>query len=92
MQTEQTDEKSPVQIMVSVSKRHFKRAVKRNRVKRQIREVYRQNKEILRSADNTSGKQLYIAFIWQADCLYGTSEVAKSVKAVLHLVAEKACL
>ena len=33
-----------VELMVSVSKRFFKRAVKRNRVKRQIREAYRTQK------------------------------------------------
>lgn len=34
-------------ILISVSKRRFKRAVKRNRIKRQIREAYRLNKQIL---------------------------------------------
>ena len=38
---------APVSILVSVSKRRFKRAVKRNRVKRQIREAYRKNKSLL---------------------------------------------
>ena len=33
-------------ILVSVPKKHFKRAVKRNRVKRQVREAYRKNKYI----------------------------------------------
>lgn len=33
-----TEEISGINILVSVSKRHFKRAVKRNRVKRQLRE------------------------------------------------------
>ena len=32
---------APASILISVSKRRFKRAVKRNRVKRQIREAYR---------------------------------------------------
>ena len=31
-----------VRVMVSVSKRYFKRAVKRNRIKRQLREAYRE--------------------------------------------------
>ena len=35
------------QVMVSVSKRNFKRAVDRNRIKRQIREAYRLNKHLL---------------------------------------------
>ena len=34
----------PAAMMVSVSKRRFKHAVDRNRVKRQIREAYRKNK------------------------------------------------
>ncbi len=34
-------------IMVSVPKRHFKRAVKRNLLKRRIREAYRLQKELL---------------------------------------------
>lgn len=33
-------------IMVSVPKRHFKRAVKRNLLKRRMREAYRQHKEL----------------------------------------------
>ena len=37
-------------ILISVSKRRFKRAVKRNRVKRQIREAYRVNKHELLNA------------------------------------------
>lgn len=35
------------QVLISVSKRHFKHAVDRNRAKRQIRESWRLNKEIL---------------------------------------------
>ena len=35
------------QVLVSVSKRNFKRAVDRNRIKRQIREAYRINKHLL---------------------------------------------
>ena len=45
---------APVSILVSVSKRRFKRAVKRNRVKRQIREAYRMNKHGLLAARLTT--------------------------------------
>lgn len=38
---------SPVQFTVSVSKRRFKTAVQRNRLKRQVREVWRLQKQAL---------------------------------------------
>lgn len=37
-------------ILISVPKKRFKHAVKRNRVKRQVREAYRHNKHILLEA------------------------------------------
>ncbi len=39
--------KSPAQVLISVPKRNLKKAVKRNRVKRLIREVYRKRKQKL---------------------------------------------
>ena len=78
----------PVQVMVSVSKRHFKRAVKRNRVKRQIREAYRQHKTIL-TDKVAERKQLAIAFIWLADELCESTQVERSVKHLLGKVADR---
>ena len=40
----------PVRLLVSVPKRHFKHAVDRNLVKRQLREAYRQEKHLLEEA------------------------------------------
>jgi ribonuclease P protein component len=40
---------TPPQVLVSVSKKYFKKAVDRNRIKRQLREVYRQHKHLLQS-------------------------------------------
>ncbi len=56
----------PVRLLVSVSKRHFKHAVDRNRVKRQLREAYRKNKQLLYSAI-PDDRQLKIACVWLSD-------------------------
>jgi ribonuclease P protein component len=36
-----------VQILITVPKRNFKKAVDRNKIKRRIREIYRKNKQII---------------------------------------------
>ena len=88
MEKEREEGEEPVLVLVSVSKRHFKRAVKRNRVKRQIREAYRHHKAILteKVADD---KQLAVAFIWLADELQESAQVERSVKHLLEKVAER---
>ena len=53
----------PVSLLISVPKKRFKRAVKRNRVKRQIREAFRKNKQILTEPLANTDTKLAIAFI-----------------------------
>lgn len=66
-------------VLISVSKKKFKRAVKRNRVKRLIREAYRLNKlsyiELLQAND----KRLYIAFLYLRDELPTYNEIEKAI-------------
>ena len=81
---------APVKMMVSVSKRHFKRAVKRNRVKRQVREAYRLNKEIVVSSmADFPNRQLLLGFIWMSDELHDTDTVERSMQVLLKRVADK---
>lgn len=79
------------QVMVSVSKRHFKRAVKRNRVKRQLREAYRRNKQMLPLEQMDKGKAVVIAFIWLDNNLHDSAEVEQRVKNLLERIGEKIC-
>ena len=53
-------QEAAVKILISAPKRNLKHAVDRNRVKRQIREAYRQNKYVLiDKLGDTLEKQLY---------------------------------
>ena len=70
--------------MVSVSKRFFKRAVKRNRIKRQLREAYRLNKHLLRPANGG----VNIAFLWNSNDLLPTAKVMEKMQILLNKVNE----
>ena len=50
------------QVLFSVSKRNFKRAVDRNRIKRQMREIYRLNRERYFLPEGRNS--YYLAFIY----------------------------
>ena len=79
-----------VSILVSVPKKRFKRAVKRNRVKRQVREAYRRNKHILTEAlaAQEGAPRMALAFIWLDGKLHPSVEVEQKVKKLLHHIAE----
>lgn len=79
-----------VSILVSVPKKRFKHAVKRNQVKRQIREAYRRNKYIAIDALKAleSPKKLIMAFIWLDQKIHPTEEVEFKMKKLLTYIAE----
>lgn len=79
------EDDAPVQILVSVPKRLFKRAVKRNRIKRQIREAYRLNKAIIPTPPE--GQQLLIAFVYMSDRIYTTQDIEARVVKILNKIA-----
>ena len=51
------------QVLISVSKRYFKRATDRNRLKRQMREAYRLNKHLLTQCPELAPRLLGILYI-----------------------------
>ena len=76
-------------ILFSVSKRRFKRAVKRNRVKRQIREAYRVNKHELLNILVERKCRLAIAFIYLSDQLVESSIIEDRMRIALVRITEK---
>ena len=78
-------------ILISVPKKRFKHAVKRNHVKRQVREAYRHNKYILLKAlkAKESPTKMVLAFIWLDNKLYSTEQVEYKVKKLLTHIAEE---
>lgn len=71
------EEISGINLLVSVSKRHFKRAVKRNRVKRQLREYYRLNSQKLKSMLAANNQGLLLALIYTDGKLWSTEKLNK---------------
>lgn len=78
-------------ILISVPKKRFKHAVKRNLVKRRIREAYRHNKYILLDAlkAKDTPTKMVLAFIWLDNKIYSTEQVAYKVKKLLIHIAEE---
>ncbi len=66
-------------ILVRVPKKLFKRAVKRNLLKRRIREAYRLNQDLLESKVAESGKHLHLAFTYIAADIMSFAVIQKSV-------------
>ena len=82
-------EDSPVEMMVSVSKRYFKRAVKRNLIKRQLRESYRLHKAgLVNTLAEQPDAKLLIAFIWLSKDILESQKVELSMAKALEKVVK----
>lgn len=78
---------APAQILISVPKKRFKHAVDRNRVKRQIREAYRQHKQLLWES-MAEDQEILVGFVWLSDRHYPSKEVEQRVVKILQRIAK----
>lgn len=90
------DEPHPVtcRLLVSVSKKRFHHAVKRNRVKRLIRESWRKNKAELYEICQRNTISVDVALVYTATVIHSYDEMFRKTKKAIHeLVArfEKDC-
>ena len=77
-----TGDAEVTRILVSVPKRHFKRAVKRNLLKRRIRESYRLQKDLL-------PVPVDVAFLYQAREVLPFADIYAAMTETLNAVAVK---
>lgn len=76
------DGDAPIQMMVSVPKRLFKKAVVRNRIKRRIREAFRLHKHLF-ALSLPSGKSLHLLWIFVAREELSYSGIELAVKKII---------
>lgn len=80
-----TDEATPFhQVLVSVSKRNFKKAVDRNTIKRRMKEGYRLQKGVLQNQT-----KLVIAYLYMAKEILPSEEIHKSILASFKKINQR---
>lgn len=83
----EADGDAPAAMLVSVPKKLFKRAVKRNLLKRRTREAYRLEKSAVTGC--RTGVKLYIAFVYASKEAAGFEKVRGGIKRILSAVAKE---
>lgn len=85
------EEGMPVRVsfLVSVPKKRFKRAVKRNRIKRQVREAYRMHKYDLWESLEAKDKRMLIAFLYVDNELHSSVTMEKAMTKAIRILREK---
>jgi ribonuclease P protein component len=80
---EETSDAVPLKVIFVVSKRHFKSAVRRNRIRRQMREAWRKSKNVVFS-EKPSGRCILAAIQYTApkEETYGIME--EKIKLILQ--------
>ena len=86
------EEKAPLEVGVSVSKRYFKRAVDSNRIKRLLREAYRLQKKELIELLGAEKKKGFVFFIYTDKHLPQYSIVFNAMKKCLDVLKRKAAI
>ena len=77
MTRERRDDEAPIQLLISVPKKHFKHAVDRNRVKRQI------------TGSLPDSQQLLIACVWLSDRQESSLSIEQKLVSLMRRIGEK---
>ncbi|NPA33338.1 MAG: ribonuclease P protein component [Chlorobi bacterium] len=83
LETQLPVKSSPVQVLISVPRKQWKRSVDRNFIKRLIREAYRTNKHNLYETLERQGKQLALALIFRGNHKPTLQNIEQNIKQIL---------
>ncbi len=83
METENTDE-HPVKTAFVVPKRNFRKATERNRIRRQLREAWRLNKQLLIDVMESKNKSLHLLLIYTGKTPVPFPELQQKIVLLLH--------
>ncbi len=77
------------QILVTVSKKNFKSAVKRNRIKRIVREAYRLNKNSLLDYLRQHNKSIDFGLLYVGETILDYQEIERKLILILQRLIEQ---
>lgn len=80
------EQQANCQVLITVPKRNFKKAVDRNRIKRQIREIYRLNKHLLFNNIALQSKQIAISIAYISKTELDYKQAENSFQKVINLI------
>lgn len=78
-----------VRVLVSVSKKRFHHAIKRNRVKRLTRESWRRNKAVLYEFCQKNNISVDVALVYTATVIHSYEEMLAKMKKAVHEIVNK---
>lgn len=78
-----------IRILISAPKKTFRKAIVRNRIKRQIREAYRLNSIQLKEQSREKKAEVHIGFIYCGNPDSDYREIATAVNGILKGISKK---
>ncbi len=79
----------PVQVLITISKKKVNKAVQRNRIKRQAKEVYRKNKHTLYNHLTGLNKQIALVMIYHGKTEPTFQEIESKILKALNLLIDE---
>lgn len=79
----------PARIVFSVPKRKFKRAIKRNKIRRLCKEAFRQNKQEFYSQLQHNNKQVWLFMIYLSDEIPTHKNISQKIIVLLNRLIQE---